>query len=244
MATKGQVKFCPLLFVLTMGLLNGIITQSFGQETNHTVKDIDGNVYHTVVIGEQEWIIENLKVTRYNDGTPIRNLTDVTGWRNENAPGYVWFDNDISNKDTYGALYNGYAVSNEKQLAPEGWHVATDNDWKELEMYLGMSQEETNGTVWRGTNQGGKLKEAGTIHWQEPNEGATNESGLTIIPGGRRDSSGRFYDMGTGCTVWTSTGTSISCAYYRHFSSTKAAIGRNPKGDKKFGFAVRCIKDK
>lgn len=207
-----------------------------------TVKDIDGNEYQTVVIGDQEWMTENLKTTRYNDGSPIANVTDVTEWHNCNTPAYVWYDNDISHKEDYGALYNGYVLDDSDKLCPSGWNVASDDDWKELEMYMGMTREQADGTVWRGTNQGGKLKEAGTEKWAVLNKGGVNEGGLSIIPGGRRDSGGRFYDMTMGSTIWTSTVTSISSACYRHFANTSEMIGRNPQGDKKFGFAVRCIK--
>lgn len=206
------------------------------------VTDIDGNVYGTVVIGEQEWMLENLKTTRYNNGIAVPNVPDITEWRHIDAPAYVWYENNISNKEFYGALYNYHAVD-AGNLCPDGWHVALDDDWKTLEMYMGMTREQADGTVWRGVNEGGKLKEAGTKHWASPNKGATNEVGFTIVPGGRRDSSGKFYDMKTGSTIWTSTQSSLSSACYRHFSSGNAGIGRNPAGDKKFGFAVRCIKE-
>lgn len=244
MKINGQNRIYSLLSTVIIFVFNGFALSIFGQENHRTVTDIDGNVYKTVVIGDQEWMVENLKTTRYNDGTPIPNVTDITEWRNVDAPAYVWYNNDISYKDAYGALYNGYAISNSKELCPSGWRVASDDDWKKLEMYLGMTQEQVEGTVWRGTDEGGKLKETGLERWASPNEKATNESGLTIVPSGRRDSSGKFYDMTTGATIWTSTETSISCAYYRHFASTSARVGRNPEGDKKFGFAIRCIKDK
>lgn len=208
------------------------------------VKDIDGNVYSTVIIGDQEWLTENLKTTLYNDGSPIPNITDAIEWHNINTPAFVWYNNDISNKDVYGALYNGYVLENSENLCPSGWHVASDDDWKLLEMYLGMTVEQVDGTVWRGTDEGGKLKESGTEKWAIPNKGAFNTSGLSIIPSGRRDSSGRFYDLSTGSTIWTSTVTTISSACYRHFASTNAMIGRNPLGDRKFGLAVRCIRDR
>lgn len=211
---------------------------------SRTVHDIDGNDYQTVIIGDQEWMTENLKVIRYNDGSPIPNVTDVTEWHNCNTPAYVWYDNDISHKDIYGALYNGYVLENSDKLCPPGWRVASDDDWKELEMYMGMTREQADGTVWRGTNEGGKLKETGTGKWATPNKGAVNAGGLSIVPGGRRDSGGRFYDQSTGSTIWTSSVTSISSACYRHFSNTNKMIGRNLQGDKKFGFAVRCINDR
>ncbi len=242
MAIKIEIRFYSFLLTAIILMSNGCTTKSFGQQNGRTVSDIDGNVYNTVIIGDQEWMTENLKTTRYSDGTPIPNVTDITEWRNIDAPGYVWYNNDISNKDIYGALYNWHVVGEKKDLCPTGWRVASDEDWKKLEMNVGMSLEQANGVVWRGTNEGGKLKEAGIKKWASPNEGATNESGLTIVPSGRRDSSGRFYDIETGSTIWTSSGTSKSCAYYRHFASTNSGIGRNPEGDKKFGLAVRCIK--
>ena len=242
MAIKVKIRFYSFLLTAIILMSNGLTTQIFGQQNKLAVSDIDGNLYSTVIIGDQEWMTENLKTTRYDDGTPVSNVTDITEWRNVDAPGYVWYDNDISNKDTYGALYNWHAVGERQDLCPAGWRVASDEDWKKLEMHAGMSKEQANGLVWRGTNEGGKLKEAGLEKWASPNEAATNEFGLTIVPSGRRDSSGKFYDMTTGSTIWTSSETSKSCAYYRHFASTNAGIGRNPEGDKKFGLPARCIK--
>ena len=243
MILKQQNKIFSLISAFLF-MLAGTLSESLAQGVSDIVTDIDGNVYKTVIIGDQEWMTENLKTTRYNDGTLIPNVTDITEWRNCNAPGYVWYNNVITYKEVYGALYNGYAVFTNKELCPTGWHVASDEEWKKLEIYMGMTFKQANGTVWRGTNEGSKMKEKDTLKWASPNKGATNESGLTIIPSGRRDSSGKFYDMTTGATIWTSTATSMSCAYYRHFASTNEGIGRNPEGDKKFGFGVRCIKNK
>ncbi|MEN8229229.1 MAG: fibrobacter succinogenes major paralogous domain-containing protein [Bacteroidota bacterium] len=213
------------------------------KEELQTLRDFDGNEYQTVQIGNQEWMTENLKTTRYSDGSPIPYVTDTTLWRNLDAPAYTWYNNDISNKESYGGLYNWHVIGEDKNICPSGWHVATDEEWKTLEIYMGMSYEQANGTVWRGTTEGDKLKEAGSEKWTHHNKAATNKSGLTVVPGGRRDSSGKFYDMKTGSTIWTSTESSQSGACYRHFSTSTAAIGRNPAGDKKFGLAVRCIKN-
>ncbi len=130
-----------------------------------TVTDNDGNVYHTVAIGKQVWMAEDLKTTKYNDGTPIPLVTDGTAWVNLNTPGCCWYNNDADTyKATYGALYNWYAVNTGK-LAPAGWRVASDADWKTLEMSLGMTQTQADSTDYRGTDEGGKLKESGTMHW-------------------------------------------------------------------------------
>lgn len=238
-----QIIFSSITIAFSL-IIQGIFSETSGQVMQNSITDIDNNIYKMTVIGEQIWLTENLKTTKYNDGTPIPNITDITEWRNSNEPGFVWYDNDISNKYLYGALYNGFAVLTKRELCPAGWRVATDGDWKELENYLGMTNEEANGLVWRGTIEGGKLKQAGTKLWTKPNEGATNESNFNIIPSGRCDSSGKFYDKATGATIWTSTETSMTCAFYRHFASMDARIGRNPDGDKKFGLAVRCIKIK
>jgi uncharacterized protein (TIGR02145 family) len=214
------------------------------KRVNSVIKDIDGNWYTSVIIGKQEWMHENLKTTRYNDGTPISNLTDSAEWIEFDSPAYVWYDNDISNKDTYGALYNWNAVGTRTDICPAGWQVARDIDWKKLENHLGMIYEEIEGTGWRGTDQGGKLKETGTLNWDSPNVGATNEYGFSAVPGGRRTEKGVFLGINRGCTIWTFTETSYSNAIYRHLSTGNTRIGRNPEGEKQMGLAVRCIKDK
>ena len=231
-------------FLLLLSLLTQSLNDSFAQPIKGFIKDIDGNRYSSVVIGNQEWMRENLHTTRYNDGTPIPEITDPTEWRHTDSPAFVWYDNDISNKNPFGALYNWYAVGSRQDICPAGWRVASDEDWKELETYLGMIPEEVEGTAMRGEDEGGKLKEAGLEKWISPNTGATNESGLSIIPSGRRASTALFIGLTSGGTIWTSTESSLSNACYRHFATGSAQIGRNPEGDKKKGLAVRCIKIK
>jgi len=231
------------LFTLSIIVLVLSFTGCVSKKMAETVKDIDGNIYNTVTIGDQVWMQENLKTTKYNDGTPIPNVTDITEWRHCDSPAFVWYDNDISYKEQYGALYNWHAVGDRPGLCPEGWHVPSDEEWKQLEMYLGMTKEQADGTVWRGTNEGGKMKEAGTEHWTSPNKGATNESGLTVIGTGRRFTNGLFGTIKEGCTIWSSTASSLSSATYRHFATGNSGIGRNPAGEKKFGFTVRCVKN-
>ena len=124
----------------------------------NTVTDVDGNIYHTVLIGDQEWMTENLKTTRYNDGTPIAYVVDVTDWRNIDEPAYVWYENNSSYEESYGALYNWHAVGDPKGLCPDGWRVATDEDWKELELLLGMNPEQIEGTGLRCVDYGAQLK--------------------------------------------------------------------------------------
>jgi uncharacterized protein (TIGR02145 family) len=144
-----------------------------------TITDVDGNIYRIVKIGHQWWMAENLRVIHYCNGDP-----NATG-SNDDAR-YFNYDNDEYNVATYGRLYYFYAVYDERQIAPAGWRVPDDMDWMQLEMYLGMSQSEAFAERWRGTVEGGKLKEAGTLHWRNPNEGATNLSGFSALPAGYR----------------------------------------------------------
>jgi uncharacterized protein (TIGR02145 family) len=141
-------------------------------ETN-TVTDIDGNIYHTVTIGTQVWMVENLKTTKYRNGDPIPNVTG-NAWAALTTGAYCWYNNDAATyKATYGALYNWYAVADSRNIAPTGWHVPTDAEWTTLTTFLGGESV-----------AGGKLKETGTNHWTSPNTGATNETGFTALPGG------------------------------------------------------------
>jgi uncharacterized protein (TIGR02145 family) len=206
------------------------------------VVDIDGNIYHVVRIGDQWWLLENLKVTHYNNGDTIPNVTDNGIWSGTTLGAYCNYNNDTTNVATYGRLYNWYAVNDIRNIAPVGWHVPTDDEWKQLEMYLGMSQSQANATGWRGTDEGGKLKEAGTIHWIFPNTGATNSSGFTALPGGYRSSNGSFYDVGYVGNWWSSTEYNSGSAWQRRLYYTYIQVG-NEYFEKHGGFSVRCVRD-
>ena len=207
-----------------------------------TVTDIDGNVYKTVTIGNQVWMAENLKVTHYRNGAAIPNITDAGQWRSMSTGAYCNYDNDINYVSTYGSLYNWYAVDDSRGLAPDGWHIPTDDEWKELEMYLGMSQAEVDDNGWRGTDEGGKLKETGTTHWNSPNTGATNSSGFSALPGGWCNSDGTFYGVGTDAIFWSSTEGSSYGAWYRGLDYDRSGVGRDYYG-KQGGCSVRCVRD-
>jgi uncharacterized protein (TIGR02145 family) len=199
-------------------------------EAQGTVSDIDGNVYHTVTIGTQIWMVENLRTTKYNDGTAIPLVTDNAAWAALTTPGYCWYNNDAPTYGTtYGALYNWYAVNTGK-LAPTGWHVPTDSEWTVLITYLGGD-----------SIAGGKLKEVGTAHWAGPNKGATNTSGFTALPSGNRLAIGTFdYIGGTGIW-WSSTANNAATSYYRSMGFNSGDVGHN-SFDNIFGFSVRCVK--
>lgn len=186
---------------------------------------------------------ENLKTTKYNDGTDIPLVTDPTKWSNLTTPAYCYYDNNYSNKDIYGALYNGWTILTHK-ICPVDWHMPTDDDWKILEIYLGMSPSEAdryNGT--RGTNEGGILKETGFNHWSDPNVGATNVSGFTALPGGFRNTDGAFRKISSAGNWWTSTEFETQTGLFmRSLSSYNAGIYKNPYYDR-FGLSIRCLKD-
>jgi len=198
--------------------------------SGETVTDIEGNVYHTVTIGTQVWMVENLKTTKYNDGTSIPNVTDNTNWPELTTGAFCWYNNDASNKNTYGPLYNWYTVNTGK-LAPTGWHVPTHSEWITLTDYLG------------GENVAGdKLKEADSTHWINLNQGTTNSSGFTALPGGFRFSDGTFYGIGSYSNWWSSSESDSSMAWDRFLHSNYIGVSRG-KDLKQYGFSVRCLKD-
>jgi len=200
-----------------------------------TVTDIDGNVYSTVRIGAQVWMSENLKTTRFRDGTNIPQIPDSVQWSGGTIPGYCWYANAVAYKDIFGALYNWEAVSSGK-LAPEGWHVATNEDWSNLVNYLGG-----------GTYAGGKLKALGSIdvgdgYWYTPNEGATNETGFSAQAGGAREFNGAFNYIFSHGYFWTSTAGNEGMAVYRklYYNSTDVDSGSL---NRPAGLSVRCVRD-
>jgi uncharacterized protein (TIGR02145 family) len=207
-----------------------------------TMIDIDGNEYHTVQIGDQCWMFENLKVTHYRNGDAIPNVTNFADWGNLSTGAYSSYGNDAKNGAIYGLLYNWAAVNDSRNIAPIGWHVPTDEEWKELEMSLGMSQSEADDTEWRGTDEGGKMKEAGTSHWYSPNTGATNSSGFTALPGGYRRLNGAFDLLGYITSFWSSSGGPSNSAWFRHLNYPNSDIYRD-YANKKVGYSVRCLRD-
>lgn len=212
-------------------------------QTQPGVADIDGNVYNIVTIGTQVWMAENLRVTHYQNGDVITNVTDNAQWKNLTTPAYCNYNNDANNAALYGCLYNWYAASDSRNIAPSGWHVPTDNDWKQLEIYLGMTQVQADGVGMRGTTEGGKLKEAGTSHWASPNTGATNSSDFTGLPGVIRYYLGAFNtDLGQNAYWWSTTEKDTSNAWGRHLYYNFANSDRSSYY-KYGGFAVRCVKD-
>lgn len=208
---------------------------AYGDEKSFTteqLRDADGNVYTTVTIGTQVWMVENLKTTKYNDGTAIPNITDFSAWVSLATPAYCWYNNDASTyKTTYGALYNWYTVYTGK-LCPTGWHVPSATEWGILETFLGG---------W--SVAGGKLKETGTTHWNSPNTGATNISGFTAVPSGVRTTGGMNFGLIGQFAYWWGSdegNSELGHCIWTSFSGQSTTRESEKKYD---GLSVRCIKD-
>ncbi len=224
-----------LLFTMKSGDYSTTITSIPEQDKSITGNfydciDMDNNIYPVVVIGSQVWMAANLKTTRFNDGSPIPNITS-TEWANLSTPAYSWRKNDESFKDPYGALYNWYAVNNEN-LCPVGWHIPSVSEFKTLEKALGGRAV-----------AGGALKETGTAHWDSPNTGATNSGGYTMLPGGYRAGEGAtdFYELGRRGYLWSSTGwLDEAKANYWVFSKDATMTEQGISG-MHTGFSVRCL---
>jgi uncharacterized protein (TIGR02145 family) len=210
-----------------------------GQMTFNTkVADIEGNLYSTVTIGTQVWMAENLKTTKYNDDTPIPNITADEEWIVITSPAYCWFGNNISNKNIYGALYNWYVVGTGK-LCPDGWHVPSDEEYKTLEKVLGMSTDQADLWNWRGTDQGSQMKS--TSGWTEGGNG-TNSSGFNGLAGGYRfGATGAFNALGI-LTYWWSSEHNADQGVYRRLDYDNNGVYRSVTS-KRGGKYVRCIKN-
>lgn len=213
----------------------GVSSAVFNPDLTYgTMTDIDGNVYKTITIGTQTWMAENLRTTRYRNGEAIPEVTGPTEWKSLKTGAYCNYEN-TTDKDkiaTFGRLYNLFAVTDSRNLAPAGWHVATDAEWTTMTAYLGGE-----------SNAGGALKESGMIHWVSPNTGASNKSGFTALPGGRREyDSGAFINLGFDGFWWTSSAYNPDYSWYRYLHYNVADIYR-ANFHKQYGFSVRCIRD-
>ena len=196
-----------------------------------------GYDYETVQIGEQCWFAENLRSENYRNGDAIPTGLSNDEWANSFAGAVVVYDEAASNLETYGRLYNWHAVADVRGVCPSGWHVPSDEEWMTLEMFLGMSEAEVNGTGVRGTNQGTQMKSEN--NWDDGGNG-TNSSGFSGLPGGWRAENGNFYHSNRG--LWWSSSASGSSAWYRWLTSIDDGVARWPDGPTN-GFSVRCIKD-
>ena len=192
--------------------------------------DIDGNIYHTLRIGTQEWMMENLKTAHYRNGEIIQNISDNTEWSSLTSGARCYYDNDsTAYAGIYGSLYNFYALEDSRGICPAGWHIPSTGEWLVLTTFLG-------GTPVAG----GKVKAA--RYWISPNNGELNASGFSGIPHGHRFSDGSFDFNGTKEVWWTSTRVDATAVYYRCVINNSAGVFIDGQYNTA-GLSVRCIKD-
>jgi len=225
------MKKAPLFIIIMSFLLAAC------DKDDYQITDNDGNVYQGVKIGNQIWMTENLRVTSYPDGSAIPNVEGNTAWDELEIDGeaYCWYDNSSSNEDVYGGLYTWAAATNggasTQGVCPDGWHLPSEEEWKELVIYLGGYSE-----------AGYYLKEHGTDHWSGINPGASNSSGFTALPGGLRNIAGSFSAMGALADFWSSTESSPESAYRISLVAGDGDVNISGTA-KESGFSVRCLKD-
>lgn len=222
-----------------VSLSSGINFTSIGSPVGvfqNNISDVEGNTYKTVIIGTQTWMAENLKVSKYSEGTTIPNITDNTQWQNNTTGAWAYYNNDAANNAKYGKLYNWYAVSKttngNKNVCPTGWHVPTDAEWTVLTDYLGGESV-----------AGGKMKEVGATSWNSPNTDATNTSLFTGLPGGYRDYDGNYDGIGGLGGWWSSTESGTNDAWGRGLDYGNGNANRDDSGSKRYGLSVRCLRD-
>jgi uncharacterized protein (TIGR02145 family) len=203
-----------------------------------TIADIEGNIYPIKTIGSQVWMIKNLKTSKFNDGSVITNIADNLVWSSTETSAictYIYSNHE--------RLYNYYAVADNRNLCPSGWHVPDDNEWKILEVFEGMALVQTDATGFRGTDEGGKLKTpAPFYYWASPSVGATNSSGFSAIGSGFRYDNGIFTNTTISANYWTSTPYDPGSAWSRSLSYNSDQISRLSI-NKKYGFSIRCVKN-
>ena len=235
---------CTLTITVNGVGQTGITAHSCGADsvnnpakTYGAITDQQGNVYKTVVIGNQEWMAENLNTSIYRNGEAIANITDNNQWLSLNTGAWCYNDNDSQYDCPYGKLYNWYAVADPRNVCPTGWHVPTDAEWSVLINYLDPNTDGISNVA------GGKLKSIGLQYWRSPNQDATNESGFSGLPGGgRHDDDGVFYNVGIFGNWWSSTETGTNDAWYRTLHCSLDGAYRNYTNEH-YGFSVRCLRD-
>jgi uncharacterized protein (TIGR02145 family) len=212
-------------------------------------KDGDNIYYPVVIIGTQSWMAENLNTTKYNDGTAIPNVSDVTAWAALTTGGYCDYDNTPSNSTIYGKLYNFYTIVDTRKLCPTDWHVPTDVEMNTLENYLIV-----NGYNYDGTTTGKKYAKAlaSTTRWASYSGQGTvgnidypakrNNTGFTALPGGYRYDNSKYFGIGYYGTWWSSTeyNSTIAWSLDLHYTGSDATLGGVAKQN---GFSVRCLRD-
>jgi uncharacterized protein (TIGR02145 family) len=231
----------PCIFFFSIGCQEEELPQTSSNNTNSGndtselfqqgsgVSDVDGNFYTSIIINSQEWMQQNLAVSRFRNGDSISNDLDDSSWFNTSTGAYTIYNSLTANNELYGKLYNWYAVNDGRGLCPTGWHIPSDAEWSVLESSLGGL-----------TAAGGKMK---TVEgWNSPNLGATNESGFTALPGGFRSLYGFFANFESTGFWWTSTEFFSVAGWSRSLESISPSVIRT-QNEFNDGISVRCVRD-
>ncbi|MBM2813394.1 MAG: hypothetical protein HW421_156 [Ignavibacteria bacterium] len=210
----------------------------YGYPKSYKLSEVDSiyfyiDKYQPLTIGTQVWMLKNLDVDYYRNENPIPEVRGDTQWCRLYTGAWCYYNNDSALGTIFGKLYNGYAIYDQRKLSPSGWHIPSVDEWRLLSGFLGGA-----------TFSGSKLKETGITHWQNPNEGATNECGFTALPCGfRYESNGSFQSLGSTGFWWTSTKYNSSNNWYIWIYSNKIYLYIRTNSYLERGFSVRCIKD-
>lgn len=214
-----------------------------------TVTDVDGNEYNTVLIGDQCWMKENLKTTKYRNGNDIEYPgSDNTEWRDNDNGAYAWYSNDPGWGDYYGALYNWLAVNNSSGLCPVGWHVPSDSEWEMLIGFIQGIEPEDIGNQLKSCRQvnsplGGDCTTGLHPRWDSDSQDyGTDDYGFSALPGGYRSIYGGYDNIGESGFWWSNTESSSSGSWERHIYYSSGNVNRDAE-DKNRGYSVRCIKN-
>ena len=230
----SAIVFVPLLFsglVILTGCEKGYDSPVY-HPVPDSVTDIDGYIYHTVKIGTQAWLVENLKTIHYRNGDPVNTSNGPSIWGTDKTGASCAYNNDESSVETYGRLYNWYAANDARNLCPSGWHIPAEPEWKMLMDYLGGELA-----------AGGELKSTGSAYWYAPNTDATNNSGFTALPSGYRNDTGVFANRRFSAIFWSSTQLDSTHAWYRYLYANYGGMYKDNYHNKSHGFSIRCIMD-
>lgn len=209
--------------------------------TNEVSVSTTMSISTEITICNQIWAKKNLDVSFYKNGDPIPQVSDPTQWGNLTTGAWCYYNNDPILGSIYGKLYNFYAMNDPRGLAPNGWHIPSNGEWKKLVKCLDPSLDTTHPWQILSATAGGTMKETGTLRWQSPNTGATNASGFTALPGGTRERFGIFRDIGLRGNWWGTPGTTDTWYHTLYFDSNREQNG--DFGNEKEGFSVRCVKN-
>ena len=237
--TYSSPRLVALLFGGVLLIVAVLVARCSKRLDSGMIWDMEGNGYKTRLIGTQWWTAENLNVSFYANGDSIPQVQDAEQWATLTSGAWCYYDNNPDNGERYGRLYNWFAVNDPRGLAPEGWHVPSEEEWQELENAMGMSSAVADTQGWFGTTQGALLKNSSG--WDERGNG-TDSGGFSALPAGFRALDGSFCLIGKSVSFWSSSDYGWDLVWYRTLAADRTEI-RRKLGTKERGFSVRLVKD-